>query len=154
MIEKQERLTLQDTLYFQGELKALIQRLMQHNRPLLDQERPAFFEMLTKGLLSQGVVSPVNMVIKQGWFTFASAQNLAHRLADLTTDKIYMKTTRPEAVEVTIPIKDMWEFLYNWVLYLAPKACAEALHVSAESPMRPRAGTYSFSSKDNLEKRK
>jgi hypothetical protein len=153
MIEKQVRLTLEDTLHFQGELKELLQKLIQDNRPLLDQEKPDFFMMLTKGMLSQGVTSPVNIVIEGGWFTFASVQSLAHRLADLSTDKVYLKTSRPEKVEVTIPIKTLWKFLYGWVLYLFPKACAEALHVSAESPKKPRAGTYSFSSQKELEKR-
>jgi hypothetical protein len=149
--EKQIRMTLHDTLFFQDKLRNQLKQLIEHNRSLLDQEKEGFYEMLPKALLSQGNTNPVSVVIEKGWFTYASVQNLALRLADLTTDKVFLKTSRPEKVEVTVTINELWQFLYNWCQYLFPKACSEAIHMSSETPSRPKAGTYSFSSRQSIE---
>ena len=106
--------------------------------------------MLPKALLSQGTAESVSVVINGGWFTFASIQNLAHRLADLTTSDVYLKTSRPEQVEITIPISELWKFLYDKCLYLFPLASAEAIHISAETMERPQQGSYEFSSRSDL----
>ena len=71
-------------------------------------------------------------------------------MADLHTDKVFMKTSRPEQVEVTVPICELWQFLYDKVLYLFPQATAEAIHISAESGERPQQGAYEFSSQGDL----
>ena len=83
--EKQLRLTLQDCLHYQDELRNLLQDLIRNNRPLTYVEKQKYFEMLPKALLSQGIVDPVSVVIQDGWFTFASVQNLALRMAELVT---------------------------------------------------------------------
>jgi hypothetical protein len=147
---KQIRLTLEDTLKYQSMLKEKIKLLISENRPLEYNEKKLFFEMLTKGLLSQGCTEPVYFVKDGGWFIFASAQNLAHRLADITTDKVKLSTNKPEKTDVTVEISVLWSFLYDKFLYLFPQACAEALHISAESIERPRQGSYKFSSKGDL----
>ena len=147
---KQIRLTLEDTLKYQSLLKENLKILISENRPLEYSEKKPFFEMLTKGLLSQGCTDPVYFVKDGGWFIFASAQNLAHRLADISTSKIILSTNRPEKTEVTVDIGELWQFLYDKFLYLFPQSCAEALHLSAESIERPKQGTYRFSSKGDL----
>lgn len=151
--EKQLRLTLHDTLFFQNELRTLLKKLISENRPLLFKEKEKFFEMLPKALLSQGAVAPVYFVYNNGWFIFSSVQNVAHRLADLDTNNISLKTTRPENVEIIIPIGELWQFLYDKVLYLFPQACSEAIHISAESLERTVQGAYDFSSKEDLHDR-
>jgi hypothetical protein len=143
---QQVRLTLEDTIRSQNKLRVILQQLIQYNRALLDTEKEEFFELVSKSLLSQGTGESVNFVYEGGWFQFASAQNLAQRMSDLTTEKVYLKTIAPEVVEATIPISTLWKFLYNWCLYLFPRACAESWHISAESQMKQKAGTYSFSS--------
>jgi len=148
--EKQMRLTLEDCRYYQDKLKEILQILIRDNRPLKQVEKKQFFDMLPKALLSQGSANPVSVVIEDGWFTFASVQNLAHRLADLHTDKVYLKTSRPEKVEITIPISELWQFLYDKCLYLFPLASAEAIHISAETMERPQQGSYEFSSRSDL----
>jgi hypothetical protein len=148
--EKQLRMTLQDTLYYQDRLRDLLQQLIRENRPLKQIEKQQFFEMLPKALLSQGAVEPVSLVIKEGWFTFASVQNMALRMSDLHTDKVFLKTSRPDNVEVTIPISYLWQFLYDKVLYLYPQACSEAIHISAESVERPHQKSFDFSSRSEL----
>jgi hypothetical protein len=148
--EKQVRLTLEDTLRQQGKLKEYIKILISENRPLRYNERKQFFEMITKGLLSQGCTDPVYFVYHEGWFIFASAQNLAHRLADITTRRIKLKTNRPEKTEIELDISELWQFLYDKFLYLFPQACAEALHLSAESIERPKQGVYRFKSEEGL----
>lgn len=147
---KQVRLTLEDCLRYQDKLRNLLKTLILENRPLTFNEKRDYFIWLPKALLSQGAVEPVSIVLDNGWFTFASVQNLALRLADLTTGKIYLKTSRPEEVEVTIPISRLWEFLYEKVLYLFPQACSEAVHISAESIERPQQKSFEFSSREDL----
>ena len=105
---------------------------------------------MTKALLSQGAVEPISVVINDGWFTFASVQNLAHRMTDLTTSSVFLKTCKPENVEITIPICELWQFLYDKVLFLFPQACAEAIHISAESVERTQQKSFEFSSKGDL----
>lgn len=146
---KQIRMTLEDTMRFQELLKEKIKILASTNSPLKYTERREFFEMVTKALLSQGCSEPVYFV-QDGWFIFESCQTLAHRLADLHSDKVLLKTNRPKKIEIVIPISELWSFLYTKMLYLFPQACAEALHLSAEAVERPRQGTYRFTSKEDL----
>ena len=147
---RQIRLTLEDTLKFQNLLKEKIKILISENRPLEYIEKKPYFEMLTKSLLSQGCTDPVYFVKDGGWFIFASTQNLAQRVADISTKKVKLSTNKPEKTEVTVDISDLWSFLYDKFLYLMPQACAEALHLSAESIEKPRQGSYKFSSKGDL----
>ena len=107
--------------------------------------------MLPKALLTQGAISPCSMVMGKGWFTFESLQALALRLADLTTNKVMLRTMKPEQVEVTIPISDLWRFLYSKMLYYFPLAASEALHLSGENIPQQIQGAYSFSSSDKIE---
>jgi len=148
--EKQIRLTLQDCLYNQEQLRKLIKILISENRPMTHKEKTGFYEMLPKALISQGTVDPCYFVHGKGWFIFSSAQNLGHRLADLQSNKIKLKTSRPEKVEVVLDINELWNFLYEKLLFLFPQATAEAVHISAESVERPQQGAYSFSSKEAL----
>lgn len=152
--QKQIRYTLEDCLFNQRKLSELVQQLIMDNRPLTIKEKLRYYELLPKSLLSQGATDPVSMVIAKGWFTFASIQNLAMRLADLTTDKVNLKTTRPEEVEITIPISELWSFLYDKLLYLFPLAAAEAVHLSGENIPRTEQGVYSFSSSQRLDERR
>ncbi|UCF12073.1 MAG: hypothetical protein JSW06_08525 [Thermoplasmatales archaeon] len=152
--QKQIRYTLEDCLANQRKLSDLVQQLINDNRPLNIKEKLRYYELLPKSLLSQGASEPVSMVIQKGWFTFASIQNLAMRLADLTTDKVCLKTTRPEEVEITIPISELWQFLYDKLLYLFPLAAAKAVHLSGENILRTEQGVYSFSSSQRLDERR
>ena len=102
-------------------------------------------------MLSQGSVEPVSIVIHGGWFTFASVQNLAHRLADLHTAQVNIETHRPEQVDVTINIAGLWQFLYDQCLFLFPLASSEAVHISAETIERPRQESYEFSAQGDLQ---
>jgi len=148
--EKQIRMTLQDCLINQGRLRELLQTLIRENRPLSFNEKKDFYLLLPKALLSQGSTDPAYLVINNGWFIFSSVQNLGHRLADIYANKVFLKTTRPENVEITVEIKELWQFLYDKILYLFPQANAEAIHISAESVERPQQGAYSFTSKEAL----
>lgn len=147
---KQIRLTLEDALSYQDRLKEKLKLLVSENRPLSFKEKKPFFEMITKSLLSQGATDPVYFVKNDGWFIFSSAQNMAHRVADLKTNKVKLKTNRPEKTEAIVDISELWRFLYNRFLYLFPQACGEALHLSAESVEKPKQGSYKFSSKGDL----
>lgn len=152
--EKQIRLTLQDCLYYQEQLRNLLKKLINENRPLTHREKIDFYNYLPKALISQGAVDPCFFVYNQGWFIFASVQNMAHRFADLNGREIKLMTTRPEKVEVVLPIGELWKFLYEKVLFLFPQASAESIHISAETIERPQQGAYSFSSKEELNDRK
>lgn len=152
--EKQIRMTLQDCLYNQGCLRDMLKVLINENRPLGHKERQEFYNVLPKALISQGATDPVYFVHNNGWFIFASIQNLAHRLADINGNKLKLKTSRPENVEVVLTIGELWKFLYEKILYLFPQASAEAIHISAETVERPQQGAYSFSSKEELNDRK
>jgi hypothetical protein len=147
---KQIRLTLEDTLFYQNEMRELLKILISENRPLSFKEKQSFFEMLPKALLSQGAVEPVYFVKDKGWFIFSSVQNLAHRLADLSGEKVQLRTSRPEKVEITITIGELWQFFYDKCLFLFPQACSEAIHMSAESVERPVQGSFDFTSKGDL----
>ena len=147
---RQIRLTLEDALRFQDRLKEQLKLLISENRPLEYKERKLFFEMLTKGLLSQGCTDPVYFVRDDGWFMFASVQNLAQRLADVKTRRVRLRTNRPETVEVVVDIGELWRFLYDKFLFLFPQACSEALHLSAESIERQKQGSFKFSSRGDL----
>jgi hypothetical protein len=148
---KQIRLTLEDALKYQENLKQKLKLLISENRALKYTERKQFFELLTKALLSQGATDPCYFVYNQGWFIFESVQTLAHRIADLNTNKVRLKTTRPKQVEIVLPIGELWSFLYRKMLYLFPQASAEAIHISAESVEKPKQGSYKFSSRGDLE---
>lgn len=148
--EKQIRLTLEDALKYQDKLKEKLKILISENRPLGYKEKKLFFEMLTKALLSQGATDPVYFVKDNGWFIFSSAQNMAHRVADINTNKIKLRTNRPVKVEVVVDISELWQYLYDKFLYYFPQACSEALHISAESVERAKQGSYKFSSKGDL----
>jgi len=150
--ERQVRYTLEDCLVNQRKLVELLKLVMQENRELRLNEREDFFRMLPKALLTQGAISPCSMVMGKGWFTFESVQALALRLADLTTNKVILRTMKPEQVEATIPISDLWRFLYSKMLYYFPLAAAEALHLSGENIPQVQQGAYSFSSSERLER--
>ncbi|UCD13368.1 MAG: hypothetical protein JSW60_07370 [Thermoplasmatales archaeon] len=152
--QKQIRYTLEDCLFNQRKLSVLVQQLIRDNRPLDMKEKLRYYELLPKSLLSQGATDPVSIVIQKGWFTFASIQSLAMRLADLTSDKVSLKTSRPEEVEITVPISELWSFLYDKLLYLFPLSAAEAVHLSGENIPRAEQGVYSFSSSQKLEERR
>jgi hypothetical protein len=147
---KQVRLTLEDCLQYQDKLRHLLKTLILENRPLSHGEKQSYYEWLPKALMSQGAVDPVSVVLDDGWFTFASVQNLALRLSDLTTNNVNMKTTRPEKVEISIPISELWQFLYDKALFLFPQACSEAVHISAESVERQQQKSFEFTSKGDL----
>ena len=147
---KQMRLTLLDSRHNQDLLREKLLELITENKSLELNEKKQFFDMLPKALLSQGTSETVSIVIDGGWFTFASVQNLAHRLADLTTSDVYLRTSRPEQVEITIPIRELWQFLYDKCLYLFPLANAEAIHISAETMEKTKQGSYDFSSGGDL----
>ena len=146
--EKQMRLTLQDCLFFQDKLRQLLKVLISENRPLTHTEKTNLYEILPKALLSQGSNDPVYFVKDQGWFVFASVQNMVHRIAELYTDKVMLVTSRPEKVEVVISIGELWKFIFDKVLFLFPLANSEAIHISAESHERPFQGAYDFTSKE------
>jgi len=147
---KQIRLTLEDALKYQAMLKENIKILISENRALTYREKKPFFEMITKSLLSQGCTYPIYFVKDNGWFIFASAQSLTQRLADIKTSKIKLITNRPERIEIVVDISELWQFLYDKFLFLFPQACAEALHISAESIERAKQGSYKFSSRGDL----
>ena len=147
---KQIRMTLEDALFYQDKLKHELKLLISENRPLKLHEKKSFFDMITKALLSQGATEPVYFVKENGWFIFSSAQNLAHRLADMHTNRIKLKTNRPQQIEVFVDMSELWQFLYDKFLYLYPQACAEALHLSAEAIERTKQGSYKFSAKGDL----
>lgn len=149
--QKQIRYTLEDCLVNQRKLSELLKLLIVENRSLRLNEKEELYKMLPKALLTQGANNPVSMVIDKGWFTFASVQNLALRTADLTPDKVQLNNTRSEKVEVTIPISDIWQFLYDKILYYFPLACSEALHLSGENIPRVEQGSYVFSSTKKFE---
>jgi len=149
--DKQVRLTLEDCLWNQQLLKDKLKDLIRNNRPLEQHEKQEFFRMLPKALLSQGSEEPVSMVIHDGWFTFASLQNLAHRMSDLYTNKVNLQTHRPQQVNVTVDISELWQFVYDKCLFLFPLASGEAVHISAETIERPHQTSYEFSAKGDLE---
>jgi len=149
--EKQARYTLQDCLHNQDKLRELLQRHIKEDKPLSSSEKKDYFEMLPKALLSQGTIEPVSLVVQKGWFTFSSVQNLGLRMADLTSNKVSLKTTRPENIEVVVSIQELWSFLYSKILFLFPKACGEAIHISAESIEREMQGALDFSHKEVLQ---
>ena len=148
--EKQIRMTLQDCLYNQGRLREMLKVLISENRPLTHKEKLDFYNVLPKALIGQGATEPIYFVYKKGWFIFESCQALAFRIVDLNGDKIRLKTTRPENIEVVLPISELWKFLYEKVLFLFPQATAEAIHISAETIERPQQGSFKFSSKEEL----
>lgn len=147
---KQIRYTLEDCLKNQRKLSKMLKVLIQENRCLRLNEKDDFYSMLPKALLTQGAHDPVNMVIQQGWFTFSSLQNMFFRVADVTSDKVELHTLTPEEVTVTVDIKDLWQFLYDKMLYYLPLAASEALHLSGENIPRTEQGEFSFSSKTDL----
>lgn len=73
------------------------------------------------------------------------------RLADLTSNQVMLRTLKPEPVEVTIPIGDLWRFLYSKMLYYFPLVASEALHLSGESIPQVQQGAYSFTSTEKIE---
>jgi len=147
---KQVRLTLEDALKYQDKLKEKLKLLISENRALEYTERKQFFETISKALLSQDASDPVYFVKNNGWFIFASAQNMAQRMADVKASKIKLRTNRPEKVEIVVDISVLWQFLYDKLLYLFPQACSEAIHISAESIEKPKQGSYKFSAKGDL----
>lgn len=148
---KQVRLTLEDCLWNQQRLREKLKDLLTNNRPLGHQEKQELLHILPKALLSQGSIEPVSLVIDGGWFTFASLQNLVHRMADLYTSKVLLQTSKPDNVEVIVDISDLWRFVYERCLFLFPLASAEAVHMSAETVERPRQTSYEFSAQGDLE---
>ena len=86
----------------------------------------------------------------KGWFIFESVQTLALRLCDLTTDKVKLVTNKPESVTVVVSIGELWQFLYDKVLYLFPQAGSEATHLSTEFVDRPQQGVFDFDAKEKL----
>lgn len=149
--DRQLRLTLEDCLWNQRLLKKILRALIRKNKPLTLEEKEEFFKVLPKALLSQGSEEPVSIVIQGGWFTFASVQNLAQRMGDLYTNRVNLQTTRPQAVDVTVDIKVLWEFLYEKCLFLFPLASGEALHISHETIERPTQTSFEFSKDGDLE---
>lgn len=147
---EQQRKTLEDTLKAQGKLRELVISLRDNNRPLNEMELKDFYKLVPKAFLSAGSVEACTMVLEKGWFVFASVQSMALRFAELTTDKVQLNTSRPEEITVTIPISELWGFLYDKLSYLYPQACNEAVRISAESVERPQQNSYEFTSKDSL----
>lgn len=148
---KQRRYTLEDCITNQKNLTALIKLLISQNRPLNTKEKQKFYDMLPKALLSQGTSDQVSFVIENGWFTFASVQNMALRFAQLKNKKICLKTEIPVKVETTINISELWSFLFSKLLFLYPKATGEAIHMSAETIERAKQGAFVFDSGAVLE---
>jgi len=151
--EKQIRLTLEDCITYQDKLRDLLKILISENRSVTHHEKQQLYKTMPKALLTQGTTQPVTMVIKRGWFIFASIQNFILRTSEMTTGKVRLETTRPEEVTVDVPISDLWKFIFDRVMYLFPLAAAEAIHLSGESPARTEQGVYSFSSTKKLEER-
>lgn len=148
--QKQVRLTLHDCLAYQDKMRELMQKLIKDNRPLTKEERTEFYELLPNSLLSQGATYPVYFVKEDGWFIFESVQTLAHRIAEIKTNNIKLKTNRPKQVEIVVTISELWSFLYQKMLYLFPQANSEAIHLSAESIQREQQKSFAFSSKEDL----
>jgi len=148
--EKQTRYTLEDCLYNQQKLRDLLKILIADNRPLTHKEKKDFYDYVPNALLSSGAVDPVNIVIGKGWFVFESLQTMAQRFAEIQTNNVLLRTTRPEPFEIKVSIAELWRIFYNKILYVYPQAAAEAIHISAESVERPQQGSYSFTSKEAL----
>jgi hypothetical protein len=115
------------------------------------EEKQVVCSVLPKALLTQGATLPVNLVIGDGWFTFASVQNMLLRLADVDGCRLRLSTSRPENVVVVVDIGELWQFVYDKVLYFFPLAAAEALHLSGENVPRVEQGVFSFSAQDSLD---
>jgi hypothetical protein len=149
--QKQIRYTLEDCLKHQRKLSNLVKTLIQENRCLSFNEKEELYNILPKAMLTQGASIPVSMVINKGWFTFSSLQNMFLRVADLTSNKIELHTSKPEEVTVTVEIHELWQFLYDKMLYYFPLACSEALHLSGENVPRTEQGEFMFSAKTKLD---
>lgn len=150
--QRQVRYTLEDCLDNQRRLSDLLKMVIAENRCLTAGEKTLMYSVLPKALLTQGATLPVNVVIGKGWFTFASVQNLLLRLADVDGNRLRLSTSRPEEVAVMVDIGELWQFVYDKVLYFFPLAASEALHLSGENVPRVEQGVFSFSAKDSLDK--
>jgi hypothetical protein len=144
-------MTLHDSLISQDRLRDLMKLVINENRPLTQMEKQSFYELLPNALMSQGATDPVYFVKDDGWFIFESTQTFAHRVADLSSNNVQLKTTRPKEVETTVPICELWSFLYKKMLYLFPQANSEAIHLSAESIEKTQQKSYKFTSKEELQ---
>lgn len=148
---KQIRYTLEDSLSSQQRLRSLVQQLIAENRPLRVDEKDDFFELMAKSLFSQGTSDSMTMIIDDGWYIFGSCQNFALRLAELTSNHIELTTDKPHEDMVQLPISELWHFFYDKLLYLFPRANAEAVHMSAESVHLPPQGHFEFRANARLE---
>ena len=106
----------------QENLRKLLKKKIKENKPLTPTEKQEFYRLLPLALLSQGTLNPVHNASENGWFIWESFQSLCHRMGDLTTKYVSLKTDKPETVEVIGEIKELWTFIHDKCNYLFPLA--------------------------------
>jgi len=145
MQQKQIRLTLEDTLYSQVQLLDLIKLKRNASECLSKDEKETIYSLLPKALISQGTNEPFIMREGTKIITFESTQTLALRLMEIDKDFVNIKVKHPEPIDVIYPIGKMWEALYTKLLYLFPKALADAMKMSSEQLKKEQQGSFEFS---------
>lgn len=149
--EHQIRLTLEDTLTKQQDLRKIVKEHMNQSKPLANTLKPTYYELLSKALLSQGTNEPCELKHNGKVITFASLHEMALRVADLNTKYVRIQTKYPEVVDDIVTINFFWEALYNKLLYYYPKALSEATHMSAEQLKRAQQMALDFDSTKEME---
>lgn len=144
MEAKQVRLTLEDTISSQIELRKLVKAKRDTNKPVTDKEKEKLYSLLPKALLSQGTMEPCIVKWEGKIITFESTQTMVLRLMDIRNAFVHIVVKYPESIDTVQPITWLWSILYDKLQYLFPKALAEATRMSSEQLKRIQQGALDF----------
>ena len=139
---KQERMTYQDTVKAQDDLRDFLDFKMKY--PFVTKkERKTLTRLLADAFLSQAVESGIRPRMRIGNKTCIMASNVhtfGLKLVDMDVDREHF--TRVDGVQVEA--RELWRVLKEYCLMLFPMALSEAIHMSREKEKKGGRSGYEF----------
>lgn len=138
------RLTFEDTFNWQNELISLIEKKEERNTPFSEAERTRARHIFPRAILSHGS-NTFSFRNKDGKVSlFRHVSSFFSKLSKMTSSSVVLLDTQT-SVEYTVSIRELWGALLEELEYLFPFAREEAIHMSAEAPVRERSSSFEFS---------
>ena len=137
----QFRRTFEDTIRNQRDLKAFIFEKLYDNKGVHTSKENYFLSMIARSFLSQGNWRQVYYEDGNTRIPLGPVHTFAIKLSRIRTNKVKIKRFR---FEKTVPLKELWQILYDELPYIFPGALEEALKMSGKGNKDRKTVPFSF----------
>lgn len=146
----QVRKTREDVKVAQKKMREIVKSKIKNNDILHDEEYENWMDLCADALMSWGKNVKVNIDTATATIHLGSVHTFALRFMDWDTSLIFVNYKNKK---YSIKIKQLWKYLYDYMLQVFPLSLDEALHISKEADERQHSSSYSFSADKKLGER-